>query len=124
MRETILYPIISRPTERHSNRTEKAEKEMTPHQQQAEALFEGWVQRFAHLNDGPVFTKEDAINFAAFCLERTGKEIPILIGNAREEACKVREHTAIDWVFQKYVDEEYSEEAVSRAVDEFREFRK
>jgi len=46
--------------------------DITPHQQQAEALFEEWVQRFAHLNDGPVFTKEDAINFAAFCLEKSG----------------------------------------------------
>jgi len=72
MWQTILYAIIGRPTERHSNRTEKAEEEMTNHQQQAEALFEEWVQRFAHLNDGPVFTKEDAINFAAFCLEKNG----------------------------------------------------
>lgn len=45
---------------------------MTPHQQQAEALFEEWKKRFAHLNDGPVFTKEDTIAFAAFCLEKSG----------------------------------------------------
>ena len=93
---------------------------MTPHQQQSEALYKEWTANDPCFKGRP----EDMKDFAAFCLERTGKEIPILIGNAREEACKVREHTAIDWVFRKYVDEEYSEEAVSRAVDEFREFRK
>ena len=120
MRQTILHTIIGRLTERHSDRTEKAEEEMTPHQQQSEALYKEWTANDPCFKGRP----EDMKDFAAFCLERTGKEIPILIGNAREEACKVREHTAIDWVFRKYVDEEYSEEAVSRAVDEFREFRK
>ena len=120
MRQTILHTIIGRLTERHSNRTEKAKEEMTPHQQQTEALFEEWVANDPCFKGRP----EDMIAFAAFCLEKTGKEIPVLIGNAREEACKVREHTAIDWVFRKYVDEEYSEEAVNQAVEEFREFRK
>ena len=100
--------------------------EMTPHQQQAEALFEERreKQEWAISGANHFPDKSDLISFAAFCLERTGKEIPILIGNAREEACKVREHTAIDWVFRKYVDEEYSEEAVNQAVEEFRQFRK
>lgn len=99
---------------------------MTTHEQQAAALFEEWkkTQKWWYTERLHILDQKDCENFAAFCLEKTGKEIPVLIGKAREEACKVREHTAIDWVFRIYVDEEYSEEAVSKAVEEFREFRK
>lgn len=72
MRQTILSAIIGRPSERHSKRTEKAKEEMTNHQQQSEALFEEWARQFTPINDGPQFTKDDTIAFAAFCLEKNG----------------------------------------------------
>lgn len=73
MWQTILYAIIGRPTERHSNRTKKAKKEMTHHQQQAEALFEEFMGKPDDDTLGTEYVRKDiTIAFAAFCLEKNG----------------------------------------------------
>ena len=48
--------------------------EMTPHQQQAEALFEEWreKQEWAISGANHFPDKSDLISFAAFCLEKSG----------------------------------------------------
>lgn len=43
---------------------------MTQHEQQATALFPEWVKKLTIFDRWPVITKYDAIDFAAFCLER------------------------------------------------------
>lgn len=68
MWQTVMHAIVGRPTERHSNRTEKAEEEMTPHHQQAEALYKEWTANDPCFKGRP----EDMKDFAAFCLEKNG----------------------------------------------------
>jgi hypothetical protein len=71
MWQTVMHAIVGRPTERHSNRTEKAEEEMTPHHQQAEALFEEFMGKPDDDTLGTEYVRKDiTIAFAAFCLER------------------------------------------------------
>lgn len=67
MRQTILYAIISRPTERHSNRTEKAEEEMTQYKKQAQLYYREYKGQDPNVSEGINMT-----NFAAFCLEKNG----------------------------------------------------
>ena len=56
--------------------------EMT-NEQKAQAWFEEWVKGFTIFNHGPVFTKYDAIAFAAFCLDKREEEmIPLNETNA------------------------------------------
>jgi len=67
MWQTVMHAIVGRPTERHSNRTEKPKEEMTPHQQQAEALLKEYRKNH-YIDSDP----EDMKDFAAFCLEKSG----------------------------------------------------